>query len=212
MFEKLMNSKINTVADWIIRLVMVNIMIILFSLPVITIYPAVSAGYNMFHDYENNKNPRMFRDYFKYFKQNIGKKILLGLIIVIIFFLGYMNIRYYTVIMDEQANWFNLVGYYATLALLAVSYAVTLYSFVVVRTVPNIKILNTIKISFFLAGKFYITTLALVVISSSPVFLLFHPLTSLIFVFMGISIPLAIHAFLTRPAVSYLENLGEGNG
>ncbi len=62
MFEKLVNSRINDVADWIIRIIMINVMIIFFSLAVVTIYPAISAGYNMFHDYVEKKNTRLFKD------------------------------------------------------------------------------------------------------------------------------------------------------
>ncbi|MCD6482156.1 MAG: hypothetical protein J7K80_00270, partial [Candidatus Izimaplasma sp.] len=60
-FEKLVNSKINVFADWIIRLVMINLMIIVSSLLIITIYPALTAGFNLFHDYINGKNPKLFR-------------------------------------------------------------------------------------------------------------------------------------------------------
>ncbi|MBU1020838.1 MAG: DUF624 domain-containing protein [Firmicutes bacterium] len=211
-FERLVNSGINTVADWIIRLIMINIMIIFCSLLVVTIYPAFSAGYNLLHDYIEHKSPRMFHDYFTYFKTNIWRKILFGLLIFLVFGLGYSNIRYYTLIIEEQLNWFNRLGYYVTLALLATAYAVTLYSLVVMYVNPKLKFMNTIKLSFFLAGKYYFTTLALVLVNTIPLFLLFSPLTTVVLVFAGISIPLTAHALLTRNALTYLEKIGENNG
>ncbi len=209
MFEKLLHSKVNAVADWIIRLVMVNIMIIFFSLGIITIYPAFSAGYSLFSDYVTRKDTKLIPDYFKYFKQNFGKKVLLQLFVTVILLIGYSNIRYYTVNLELESDWFLLVGYYVTLALLGVTYAVVLYSFVVMKVTPNLKLSRIIKISFYLAGKYYFITLLLVVCNLAPFLLLLNMNTFLIFVFMGISIPLTLHALLTRSAVQFLDGLGK---
>ena len=210
MFEKLVNSRINEVADWIIRLIVLNVMMIFFSLGVITIYPAISAGYNMFNDYTNKRNPKLFKDYFRYFKEAIGRKIILELIILTVAFLGYMNMNYYKNI-TEELSIFNLIGYYVSFGLLAIWIAMTMYSLVVVRVFPRLKFIQVFKLSFLLSGKYYLITLLLVVISISPIFLLLTPITSLILVFMGVSIPLLLNALITRGAVEYVEKLGEQN-
>lgn len=210
-FEKLVNSKINVVADWIIRLVILNVLIIFFSLPIITIYPAVSAGYNMFNDYVNQKNTKLFQGFFTYFKEALGRKMLLSVIIVLVFVLGYSNIRFYSFNLENDPSIVNNLGYYITLSLLAIWYAITVYTIIVNRVNSKMKLMSLFKLSFFMAGKYYFITLALVVVNSLPIVLLFFPQTVVFFILMGISLPLMINAFLTRGAVFYLENLGEKN-
>lgn len=209
-FDKVVNSKLNAVADWIIRLIMINIMIIFFSLPVVTLYPALSAGYNLLHDYSQQKDTKLFKGFWKYFKIGIGKKIIVEIVLLIVFLLGYSNIRYYTSIIEGN-NLFFLIGYYVSLALLAMVYGVSLYTLVVVKVNPKMRLLHIFKISFMLAGKFYFITMLLVIVNSIPFLLLFHPITMLIFVFMGITIPLLLHVLLTKNAVFYLEGLGDKN-
>ena len=211
MFEKLVNSKLNAVADWIIRLVMINIFMIICSLPVITIFPALSAGYNLLHDYVEGKHTPLVKGYFGYFKEYIGRKIVVGIVIGILLVVSYTNIRYYVDVLETNETLFFQIGYYATLALIAALYAVILYTVVVLNVESKMKLVSLFKLSFFLAGKYYFITVLLVVINSLPVFLLFTPITSLIFVFMGLSIPLTLHALLTKNAVYYLEGLGNEN-
>ncbi len=213
MFEKLVNSRINDIADWIIRIVMINVMIIFFSLFVVTIYPAISAGYNMFNDYINRKETKLFKDYFKYFKEELFKKIIIEIIIATVFFLLYLNIRYYDFNLQNQTSTFHWIGYYISLGLIAIWFAMMMFSIIVMRVQNNLKLLNFFKLSFFLAGKYYFITLILVVITLAPFMLWLVPtsLTSLLFVFTGISIPLLLNTLLTRRVVTYLEKLGGHN-
>ncbi len=214
MFEKLFHSRLNEIADWIIRLIMLNVMMILFSLPVITAYASISSGYHMFYDYVNKKNPKLFKDFFLYFKQGLGKKILMEVIIIIVFLLGYLNVRYYKLSLEIEETTFLYVGYYISLALCAIWYVVMIYSLLVSRAKKALGIYQTFKLSFYLAGKYYFTTLALVVISISPLILLFYPtaVTSLLFVFFGISLSLLLNVLLTRNVSYFVEGLGETNG
>lgn len=208
-FERFINSKLNAFADWFGRLIVINIMIIFFSLPLITIFPAVSAGYNLLHDYVLHKNPRLVRDYIMYFRENIGKKILLNMIYTLILVLGILNVRYYLIVLEDDPSVFYTFGYYVMLALLTVLYAVIVYSIIVIKVIPKIKLINLFKVSLVVAGKFYFTSVALVVLTISPVLLILTPITSLILVFMGVSIPLTINVIITRRAVFYIEGIGE---
>ena len=210
-FEKLMNSKINIFADWVIRLVMINLMIIVSSLLVITIYPAISAGYNMFYDYVNGKNPKLIKGFIKYFKEGFMKKVIIGIMIGISVVVGFLNVRYYSTVLETNTSTFYLIGYYVTLALLATLYAGSFYSIVIFRVSHEAKIKNIIKVSFVLAAKFYFRTLLLVIVNTGVVFLLVYPPTAMIFIFMGVSIVLLIDVLVTRIVVHYLVNLGEDN-
>ena len=138
--------------------------------------------------------------------------MILGLIIGIAVVFGFLNVRFYSTVLEVDASTFYLIGYYVTLALLAALYAASLYTFVVVRVSPTIKVKNIFKLSFVLAGKYYFRTLLLVIINSSIFLLLFYPPTAMIFIFMGISIVLTLDALVTRDVVEYLDGLGKDNG
>jgi len=214
MFDKIMNSKINEVADWIIRLFILNFLIIFFSLGIITIYPALSAGYNMFNDYANKKSPKLFSGYFKYFKEALGYKIILNIIIVLVFLLGYLNIRYYDLSLKDNSTTFLLIGYYVSLALVAMWAATTFYSIVVFRVNTKVKFFNLLKLSFYLAGKYYFLTLLIVITVIAPAILILlnNSITTFIFVFLGVSVPLIFQVLITKPVVRYIEKIGDKNG
>lgn len=211
-FTKMVNSKLNAVADWIIRLVMINIMIIFFSLAIVTIYPAVSAGYNVFNDYLNNKNPRMFKDYFSYFKQGILKKIVISLIIGVVATVGALNIRYYSLSLEASEGALHMIGYFVTLALIAIVYVTILFTFTVIKIMPDIKLTSLFKTAFFLAGKYYLVSMLLIVTNSVPFILLMFPQTIIFFIIMGISIPVCLNAVFTKGAYLYFDKVGEKNG
>ena len=208
-FTKMVNSKLNTIADWIIRLVMINILIIFFSLAIITIYPAVSAGYNVFNDYVNGKNPRMFKDYFKYFKEVIIMKLALSLLIGAIIALGALNLRYYSLSMEVSDSLVYVVGFYVTLVLSAMVYVTVLFTFTVIKVKPDINLIPLLKTAFFLAGKFYFVSMLLVVTNGLPFILLMWPQTIVFFIIMGVSIPVCLNAVFTKGAYIWLENAGD---
>ncbi len=210
-YEKKIFQKINTIADWIIRFVVINVMVVTLSIPLITLYPAMSAGYNLFHDYANQDEVKLFSGYFGHLKENFGKKLLLGIILSIILFLGYTNVTYYVDILNENSNWFYLTGYYVTSAFLALSIVITLLSVTAIKVFPDAKIIVLLKLSFFLIGKFFFRTLLLVVVTVLPFVMLLSPITTFIFVFAGISLPLFLNVIITKPIVLYLMKLGEQN-
>lgn len=211
--NKLFTSKINDIADWIIRLIVINVMMIFFSLGIVTIFPALSAGYHMFSEYAKKNNPRLFSGFFNNFKTALLRKIVIELIIGLVFFIAYLNIRYYDAYLAEQTGSFYVIGYYISLALIAMWTATVFYTIVVVKVKPGVGYKNLFKLSFYLAGKYYIRTLLLVSIAFIPFLLiLFAPVISpLFFIFIGLSTPILLSALVTRRAVDYLEGLDKAN-
>jgi uncharacterized membrane protein YesL len=206
-YEKSFYQKVNTVADWIIRIIMLNIMMILTSLLVVTIYPSLSAGYKMFHQYIHKDEEKLFKGYFKFFMEDIGKKLSIGIILIIVLVLGYINVTYYVDYLNEGTNIFYLMGYYITLAFLVSAFIVTLYTLTVFHVVPKAKILLMFKFAFYLSGKFFLKTILLVFITLIPFLLLMTPFTQLVFVFGGVSIPVLLNALVTDNVVLYIEGL-----
>jgi len=207
--EKKIFTILNTIADWIIRFVVINVIVITLSIPIITLYPAMSAGYNLFHDYSNKDEVKLFSGYFEHLKKDFFKKLFIGILLFFLLVLGYTNVTYYVDILNEQNHWFYITGYYVTTIFLVVAIVVTLLSVTVVKVYPKVKYMNIFKLSFFVAGKFFFRTILLIVITVLPFALLIIPATAIIFVFGGISLPLYLNVIITKPIVIYLEKLGE---
>jgi uncharacterized membrane protein YesL len=207
--ETTIYQKLNTFADWFIRLVMINILIIIASLPVITFYPALCAGHRLFDDYIKKDETPIFKGFYTYIKLDFVKKLWLGLLLFFTGAFGYYNVTYYVAYLNEGANWFFSIGYYVTFAVLVGIYAVTLYTIVVLRAFPKLKLGMIFKLSFYLSGKYFLITIALMALSIVPVILLMTPTLFLLFVFFGISTPLFGYTFLTQKPLAYVESLGE---
>jgi uncharacterized membrane protein YesL len=207
--EKVLIQKLNTVADWIIRIVMINIITIILSLPIITLYPAVSAGYHLMSDYVNKDEVHIISGYYGYFKKDLWKKIVLGLVFVLVVILGYANVTYYLDYVNQEQGLFYLAGYYVTIVLLMIAFVVVLYSFTVVSVYPKAKYFTIYKLSFYLSGKYFLKTILLIISTVLPFFMLLTPLTAVMFVFSGVSLSILLNVILTRQAVIYLKGLGE---
>ncbi|MDO9628707.1 MAG: DUF624 domain-containing protein, partial [Acholeplasmataceae bacterium] len=199
------------IADWIIRIVMINIITIVLSIPIVTLYPAMSAAYNLFSDYTNRDEPHLLSGYFQYFKKDLWKKIVLGLVFLLVMTLGYANVTYYLTYLKQESGIFYLIGYYITIVLLIAAFVIVLYSFTVVSVYPKAKYMTIYKLSFYLAGKFFLKTVLLIIATILPFFMLLAPLTALMFVFSGVSLSILLNVLITKQAVIYLKGLGEKN-
>ena len=201
-------QKLNTVADWFIRLVMVNILMIISALPLITLYSALHAGYRLMYDYTQKDETKIFQGYIMYFKSGLLKKMMFSLLIIFVAIFGYWNVTYYIDQIDQGAGLFFTIGYYITFSVLVSIYVVTLYTWIVMSVFPNIKFGMLIKLSLILAGKYVGHTLLIMVIFVIPYVLMLTPFLFLIFVFFGISTPLLAYTIVTLKPRKYLESLG----
>ncbi len=206
-YEKTIYQKINSVADWIIRIILLNILMIITSLGVITIFPSLSAGYKMFYQYVHKDEEKLFKGYFKYFADDIGKKISIGLILVLIVGLGYLNVTYYVDLLHTKSNLLYLIGYYLTLAVLASSFIITLYTLAVIHVLPDLKLTLMFKLAFYVSGKFFLKTILLVLTTLIPFVMLMFPFTMVLFIFSGLSIPILLNVLITNKVVDYIESL-----
>ncbi|MCD4827578.1 MAG: DUF624 domain-containing protein [Acholeplasmataceae bacterium] len=206
-YEKTLYQKINTVADWIIRIIMLNVMMIVSSLAIITIYPSLTAGYKMFYQYVHKDEEKLFKGYIQYFLEDIGKKIIVGLIIFVIIGLGYLNVTYYVDLLNAESNFLFTIGYYLTLAVLVSSFIITLYSLAVMHILPKLKLTLMFKLGFYLSGKFFFRTILLVLTVAVPFLMLMSTVTMVFFVFAGLSIPVLLNVLITNKVVDYVEGL-----
>jgi uncharacterized membrane protein YesL len=204
-------QKINTIADWIIRLVMINVLVIITSLPIITLFPSLSAGYKLFHKYINHDEVKLFNNYFKYFSENFKKKLWLGLVLIMLIILGYINTRYYVTYLNENTSWFYIIGYYITLTILLIGVIVNLYALTVITFASHARISLIFKFSLYLSGKFFGRTLLLFLTLTIPFLLMVFSYTQIFMVFIGVSLPLLLNAIITNKITIYIKELMNTN-
>src|SRR5690554_2947750 len=199
-------EKLNVFADWFIRVTVINILIIIFALPIITIIPSIAAGYKLFSDYLLKDEESIFKTFWKYFKENIVNKIILSIILIIVLFIGIYNNSLYGRLTQEQPSIFNTIGYYITFALIVAVVMIALYTPLVLSERSELEIWPTLKLSFYMAGKYIVRTILITLSLLIPYLMLFlHPITVLLFVFCGISIPVLINAALTLKGRRFLR-------
>jgi uncharacterized membrane protein YesL len=205
--EKPLYQKLNSVADWIIRLIMVNILVVLTALPIITFYAAFSTGYNVFSDYLKKDEAGILKSFWAHLKTGLRKKLILGTLFIFLGAFFYYNMSYYENLLNQDLTIFYQIGYFVSLSLLIITVLLCLQSFPVSYVHIDLKIKKILKLSFMVAGKFFLLSILLISFYFIPIGLFLGSLTVVLNVFVGFSIPILMNALITKKVVGYLEGL-----
>src|SRR5690606_2421369 len=208
-FEGSLYKKINTIADWVLRVLCINLLVVICSIPIVTIYPAFLAGYKLFNSYLEKKEVPIFRGFFKFFKENFKKKLELGFLLAGAIVLGVINMTIYSSYLELNNDIISIIGYYVMILLVISAVFVTLYTLPIMTIYPNTNTWLMIKFAFFLSGKYIFRTVLAILIILVPFVLLAFPVTIVFFFFAGVSIPILLYAFLFRKVTTFIESLGK---
>ena len=205
--EKPFFQKINQISDWILRLVIINTLVIITILPVITLFLGLSTGYNTLRDLWKKQEKGLFRTYFNHLKHRTFYKILLGILIGMIIFIWYLNMTYYVDLIEDAPNLFYQAGYYITLFFVVMMLAVSLYLLPIVYVKPDLGMKASIKLSFYIAGKYILRTMFMLLTPAVLLLLLLTSFTSMIFVLFGVSGWLMVMAIITDRVVDDVKEM-----
>ncbi|HHW79481.1 MAG TPA: YesL family protein [Acholeplasmataceae bacterium] len=207
MQEKKLFTILNTIADWIIRVIMINLLVITFMLPVVTIIPAITAGYKLFSDYLNKDEENLFKGFFKYFKEAFVNKMIVTIILILVIGVTYYNNRQYGTLIESNSNILYTIGYYLTLVILIGVIMITMYLPLVFSERSKYDIGKSFKLAFYLSGKYVFRTVALTLTLLIPYLMFTTNFTILLFVFCGVSIVLLLNALITKKPRKYLQEM-----
>lgn len=161
-------SVINIISDWIIRIVIINLLIIICSLPLITLFPALISGYSVMDSYIQKKEVPLIKTYFLEFK----KYAVLGVILSIMFFLAYgINTFNYIYFINAEPLLINTIGIYVTMVLYIVITMMMININIIIVRQKETKLIPLINITFVYSIKFFFRTLILIVIALTSVVL-----------------------------------------
>ncbi len=188
-FEKLVNSTLFRYADLLFKIICVNIMVVIFSLPLITLLPALVAGYDRIKYYMEENEAPLFKSFIQAFRYNFYRHFKIGLAIIVL--IGLMSLNIYSYYSQIENGVVYIIGLYVSLVLL----------FFIVLTVVNIPLsciffpqLNArkiMKISFYIGIKHVFVSVMMILSFSLTYLLILYAFP--VYTFIGISLPIFIN-------------------
>lgn len=207
MFDKPFFHKLNYIADWILRIVTINLILIVATLLVFTLYPSLYAAFKLFKDWRYGKNTLIFSGFWSYFKENLKKKFQISLIFILILLLGIYSMISYDSFIEENSGVIYLIGYYVVLLFLIMFVLITLYTIPVLIYFKEVDMTNLFKLSLYVMGKYFIITLLLSVLWIIPILLIFIPQFMVIYVIAGLSLTVLLWVLVSNPIFKFLERI-----
>ncbi|MCI8267460.1 MAG: YesL family protein [Lachnospiraceae bacterium] len=171
-------------------IMILNILIIVCSIPVFTVGAAVSAAYYMTFKMVKNEETYIVRGFFKAFKENFKQATVMWLLVLLI--IGILSVDYTIIVYSgiEFSRWIRLAMVTVSMILLmGVVYMFPLQA----RFINPVK--NTIKNSFLMALSHLPTTVLLIAVYAVPV---------VVFYFVPQSLPILI--LLAFGTIVYLKS------
>lgn len=195
-FDKFVGSKIYGIMDWILRLLILNVLMIVLSLLVLPMVPAYVAGYATIKHFKNNKSGNTFLIFFNNFKEYFIKSFFCGLIILVIGAIFGFAIFHYFLAFSEGSNFLFVFGFYFIL-FCSLILLIILFHLPMVITYFNFRIFDNLRFAFYMSLRFLILTFILILCWSLSALTLFYllPLWSMI----GLSGPLYIIEKFSKP-------------
>ena len=126
-----MKSGIYRILDYVARLVILNVLVLIISFSLLLIFkdqywpliitgltfiPSLVAMFRVMKDYEDGKDPSVFKPFFKAFIKYYIKSIIITVIVGILALLLYNSLTVFAGNYNKSVA--NIIGYYLTLSLI----------------------------------------------------------------------------------------------
>ncbi|WHY01266.1 YesL family protein [Neobacillus sp. DY30] len=165
------------ILEFVTAFFQLNLLWLLFCLPVITIFPATVAMYCVIRQWVLHKDYSVFRNFFQYFKENFKQSFILGIIWIIfggLFFLNFMLLKNFTTFQYVLLPVLSLLG--------LVMLFITTFIFSTIANY-NVNWTTAIKNSLFFSVRYILVTLSLMVLLILTILILFTWKITFMFIF-----------------------------
>lgn len=184
-------------ASKILDLMYLNVLVLIFSIPIVTIGSAMSAASRVLFDQEEGEEKRVFFSFLSYFKQYLFQGIIL-------FFLGICTILFLII-----GVWFTKGSIIQFVVLLFVAFTLVYYCVSLMTLAYHkgaFEKLFSMSITLLIkyTGFFCLGVSSLIVTWTIPIF---FPKVMFIWFFLGVSIPLLINVKIYFVCYGKLMNL-----
>ncbi|MDK2802139.1 MAG: YesL family protein [Oscillospiraceae bacterium] len=130
------------------KLLQLNFIFILFSIPIVTIGPALSATSYIMKNFVTHNSVFLFHDFLQSFKQNFKKSFVISIFSLVIHLLLYISLSFYG--QNMQSNKIIIIPYLFILLSSIIFIFMNYYIHIMIISV-DLKIITIIKNSFLLA-------------------------------------------------------------
>ncbi|WHZ02159.1 YesL family protein [Neobacillus sp. YX16] len=165
------------VLEFVTAFFQLNILWLLFCLPVITIFPASVAMFCVIRQWILHKDYSVFRSFFQYFKENFKQSFILGIIWIVfagVFYLDFMLMKNLGTFQYILLPVLSLIG--------IVILFITIFIFSTIANY-NVNWLTAIKNSLFFSVRYFFVTLSVIVLFVLMVLILYTWSVTFLFIF-----------------------------
>lgn len=216
--EKVGQSKVYSFFDWVWRLMVLNVLTIVFSLGIITIMPAICACFKTIKDTKEEYTTHIFRKFFWNFRYLFRDTFAFSIILVIaVVVCGYAYLWYDGVVgatnnsLEKMDQTWLIIAMVAIMMVMLGALIVTM-AFIQLPMVINYfyyGFIDNIKLCFYMAFKYIITTLIETAVVITSLIVLVNAIFSYhlipLWLFFGISLPLYVVYMVSRRFYRYME-------
>lgn len=192
--RKLTNSKVYQVFDFIMRLILLNLLALTFSFPIITFLTSLVATHDVIKQYINDGSTVVFRPFWESFKRNFFKTVILQIgIIVAGFLFGNSLLFFYNHTVDGGIYAF---GFYLTMLIILVLFIILVNYPLTCVYFKGLKATHYLKLSALFAFKDLSISLIVAIIYVG--FALLGFIAFPVLIFGGISVPVYLIVKISR--------------
>lgn len=216
--KKILNSKAYQVFDYICRLIILNIMLIIGSFSIFIIcskifpnlndylklllivptlfllYPSIVAIASVLKGYETNEYSGVFKEFFRSFKKYYLKTLVVNIILILVVALLYNSYTYFNAYKTTGIAY--LIGYILTISFSLILIFMFLHLMLVFIYFDDLKLTHYVKLSFVFAFKDLGLTLILTLIVVSSIILSYF--FAIYLLLLGFSLPIFFIIILTK--------------
>lgn len=220
--KNIRNGKVFNFFDWVWRLMVLNVLTLVFSLGIITIMPAICASFKTIKDTKENYNSKIFKPFIINFAYLFRDTFAFSLILVAMIGISGFAFLFYDGVIGVTAGseasmdqtWY-VIG---IISIVVVVVGISLVSMALIQLPMVINyfyygFIDNIKLCFYMAFKYFLTTLIEVFATIASLTLLFFALFNYhlipIWLFFGISLPLYINCVVSRRFYKYVSGQTE---
>lgn len=213
--EKFVNSKAFAFFDWLLKLLLLNILTTITSIGIITFLPSLIACFQSIKDYKDGSNKNVFSTYFSNFKDCFKRSIGISILFIVITIILYISLMYYYQNIDDMGDdvsstWIAIfsIGRYLSLfglfiILLIFIQLPIIYTYFYFRTFDNL------RFAFYVAFKYISNSLLCIIPWALSVLTLFY--LKAVWFFIGFSLPLYLIYIISRPTYWKIINQSQQN-
>ena len=212
-----MKSGIYRILDYVARLVILNVLVLIISFSLLLIFkdqywpliitgltfiPSLVAMFRVMKDYEDGKDPSVFKPFFKAFIKYYIKSIIITVIVGILALLLYNSLTVFAGNYNKSVA--NIIGYYLTLSLILVAVLIVVHIPLVIVNFDDLSIYQYLKLAVLMSFKDIVLSFLMTVIVVA--FLITSMVFPVVAGIAGISLPVFLITKMTYKRYSLLSD------